>query len=427
MNAVAATRPRILLVDDSMLMRKAASKMLGDEFDVITAKDGIDGWDQILADPTIQVVFTDLSMPRMDGYALLQKVRGAEDEDMVNLPVIVVTGAENDDSARKKALDLGATDFITKPFGSVDLIARARAHANHRRMARKLEAQSLQDALTGLANKAGYLDRLQQDIAFARRHAQPLTLVRIEIDGFRNVFLKQGKAVAEELILHVAQHLRATVRKEDTAARIGLASFALSLPAGQHLGSKGLIERMRAQFAAEAPLVGGKPLAFTISAAVTTPLLAPTATGADLLDGAERLLQAAVQEGGNRVLGESSLPPETDDPTDLEMRVVQVSARLDAGDEADAAAGELAVAEAMRAAASLPSTGIGAAPPVAVAAPAAEVPLLVDEALLQIERGESLVVIPRLPQLLKRLLPLFRLLNPRQRAQLVMILQRLGV
>lgn len=416
MNAVA--KARLLLVDDSMLMRKAASKMLGDEFDVATAKDGVEAWDMIQADTSIQVVFTDLSMPRMDGFALLQKVRASEDEGTLNLPVIIVTGAENDDHARKKALDLGATDFITKPFGSVDLLARARAHSNYRRMARKLEQQSTIDSLTGLANKAGLLDRLQQDVALAYRHAQPLSLVRIEIDRFRDVFLKHGKVAAETLVRHVGQHLRNTVRQEDTAARIGLASFALALPGGQYSGSKGMVERLRAQFAAEPVDIGGRMLPFSVSVGLLTPWLTASTGAGDLLEACEKLVQSAQQEGGNRVVGDTLRPPDSDAPSDLELRVVQAVTQLDSV----AAAPVAQPAEAVDAAGA-PVATVAAA---AVAAPAVGLPS-VDEALTQIERGESLVVIPRLSILMKRLLPLFRLLNPRQRAQLVLILQKLGV
>lgn len=397
-------RARILLVDDSMLMRKAATKMLGDEFEVVTAVDGEDGWDRIQADDAIQVVFTDLLMPKLDGYGLLQKIRSAEDEGTLNLPVIVVTGAENDESARRRALDLGATDFITKPFSSVDLMARARAHANYRRIARRLEQQVMVDALTGLANKAGFLDRLQQDIAFALRHAQPLTVARLEIDDFRNIFLKRGKAAAEALIVHVARALHETVRKEDTAARVGLASFALALPAGQYEGSKGLIERIRARFGEDAFGFDGKPLPFTISAGVDAPRLHDALLAQDVLEGCDALLQVALRNGGNRVEGRAQAAAATQD-----------------GGRAAAAPGDAARAPA-------PTAPSEVAPFVAAPADAANDAIVrVDEALACIERGESLAVVARLPALLKRLSPLFRLLSPNQRAQLVAYLQKLGV
>ena len=223
MTGESGARARVLVVDDSKLMRKAAHKMLGDEFDVVTGDDGVDAWAQIQQDPGIQVVFTVIGTSALLGlkildffsislasfqvgggmlllisslnmlnaqpaeakpasheledgaakaamgaeavYELLRTIRGADDPGVQGLPVIVVTGAENDEAARMKALDQGATDFITKPFTTSDLVARARAHANYQRVTRQLQSQVAVDALTGLANKAGFMDRLQQDMA----------------------------------------------------------------------------------------------------------------------------------------------------------------------------------------------------------------------------------------------------------------------
>ena len=194
------SRARLLVVDDSKLMRKAATKMLGDEFDIVLAEDGQQAWIQLESDPTIQVLFTDLNMPVCDGYELLARVRGSGDADVQTMPVIVMTGAENDEDARMRALQAGATDFITKPFTTTDLLARARAHVSHRKKTQQLEAQTTLDALTGLANRAGFLQRLQQDLAYARRHLQAMCVVRIELDDFRRLFLGYGRETADGLL-----------------------------------------------------------------------------------------------------------------------------------------------------------------------------------------------------------------------------------
>ena len=94
-------KPRLLMIDDSKLMRKSAVKMLGADFDVVVAVDGREGLKKINEDDAIQVVFTDLNMPNLDGYELLQAIRTRQDEGIRNLPVIVVTGAENDDEAKE--------------------------------------------------------------------------------------------------------------------------------------------------------------------------------------------------------------------------------------------------------------------------------------------------------------------------------------
>ena len=386
-------KARILVVDDSKLMRKAALKMLGDEFDVVTADDGVDAWGVLEVDTRIQVVFTDLNMPRCDGYELLRQVRTSEDPGIQGLPVIVVTGAENDEAARMQALDLGATDFITKPFTTTDLVARARAHAKHQRITRELQAQAMLDNLTGLANKTGLLDRLQQDIAYARRHEQPLCLVRIEIEEFRRFFLYHGRDLADALVLQIARLMRAHIRKEDTAARIGLGSFALSLPGGQAEGIAGMVERLRAEVGAQLPKdENGQEIPVVLRTAIFAPDLSAGPGAAALLEQCQALLDGgAVSAPGIRDVA----PPA--------VQVPEVHAEAVPSAPAPEAARE------------------SVAPPVAVAEP-----VRLDPLLDQLARGDSQPLLQKLPGVINRLLPLFRLLTTNQRAQLIQFLQKLG-
>ncbi|MFY2764700.1 GGDEF domain-containing response regulator [Arenimonas sp. MALMAid1274] len=397
MDGGAPARSRILVVDDSRLMRKAAQKMLGDEFDLATAEDGEDAWEQIKADDTLQVVFTDLNMPRCTGYELLARIRGSDDPGVQALPVIIVTGAENDEAARMQALDMGATDFITKPFTTTDLVARARAHANNRRITRQLQAQSTLDPLTGLANKAGFLDRLQQDIAYARRHQQPMSLVRLEIEDFRRFFLYQGRDVAERLVQQVAKLLRARIRKEDTAARIGLGGFALSLPGGELIGIGGMLERLRSELAANLPVgEDGQAISVVLQSAVVSPDTADATDASALMD------QCTAQLAS----------PQADTPASV------------AATEAAASASPV---EASGAAAPMPPSTVESTAAVAPAASAAATETLrLDPLIDALVAGNARPAQEKLPQIIGRLLPILRLLGPNQRAQLIQFLQRLG-
>ena len=383
---------RILVVDDSKLMVKAAQKMLGSEFDIATASDGLDAWEKLTRDTAIQVVFTDLNMPRLDGYELLQKVRTAADAGLQNLPVIVVTGADNDESARMKALDLGATDFITKPFTSSDLVARARAHAKYQRITKQLQSQTTLDALTGLSNKAGFIDRLQQDIAYARRHHQALTLVRLEMTDLRALFLKHGRETAEQLVVHVAQLLQSRIRKEDTAARISLGGFAISTPAGKQEGIEGWVRRLREELTGSPPEIGGVLMPIALSAAVISAELQHWPSAQDAMDRSQALLDAGMEAEA--------------------AAAAEAEASAMAGDEAEAPA------------ASAPSPE--RAPATTAAAKPAAAPVLIDPLLARLAQGERQEVAAQLPQILQRLVPVFRLLGPKQRSQLVQFLQKLG-
>jgi two-component system cell cycle response regulator len=468
MGGESGAKARILVVDDSKLMRKAALKMLGDEFDVITADDGVDAWDLLEQDASIRVVFTDLNMPRLDGYELLKRVRAAEDPGVQGLPVIVVTGAENDEAARMQALDTGATDFITKPFTTSDLVARARAHATHQRVTRELQAQSMVDNLTGLANKAGLLDRLQQDIAYARRHQQPLSLVRLEIEDFRRFFLYYGRELADALVLQVARLVRARIRKEDTAARIGLGGFALSLPGGQAEGIAGMIQRLRAEISAHAPTdEDGNVIEVALRSAVLAPDLGAGPSAQAVFDQCQALLEAtavalpvprdvivdaavpaeiaaATSDAPSPTIAAEALAP----PAAAERVEVRPAPPPPAPVEAPpaAAAGFAVARETVESAAPVRTPEpIAAAAPAAAAvahttapAPAAAPtpsaptpaaptePLRLDPLFDHLARGDSQPILQKLPQVITRLLPLFRLLGPNQRAQLIQFLQKLG-
>jgi diguanylate cyclase (GGDEF)-like protein len=288
-------------------MRTAGKKMLGNKFDVVTAEDGKEGWEKICQDQSIQVVFSDLSMPHMDGYQLLAKIRGSDDAGISGLPVIIVTGAENDEQARERALEKGATDFITKPFNSTDITARATAHANYQREIRRLEQQTTLDELTGLGN-ARFLDaRLRQELAFAHRHGHQLTLLELEVDGFNSLFLKLGKEYADQVLKRLGHLVGRLVRKEDTAARVGLARFILLLPCADGAGAKVFAQRLFGQIAALNLSVQNKPLDFTVSIALATPEAHPGQTVRSVLDELAIVMKAAHKAGGNRILLDSEL------------------------------------------------------------------------------------------------------------------------
>ena len=76
------------------------------------------------------MVFSDLSMPKLDGFGLLERIRNSTETRIQNLPVIIITGAEDDEETKQLALSKGASDFISKPFESVQLRTRAKTFAS---------------------------------------------------------------------------------------------------------------------------------------------------------------------------------------------------------------------------------------------------------------------------------------------------------
>src|SRR4030065_1066759 len=89
------TRPRVLIADDSRVIRMAIKKILGADYDLVEVEDGESAWDRVREDTEIQALVTDIEMPNVDGYELICRIRGAEETRLRELPVIAITGAED--------------------------------------------------------------------------------------------------------------------------------------------------------------------------------------------------------------------------------------------------------------------------------------------------------------------------------------------
>ncbi len=307
MNQGNGTKPHVLVADDSKVIRKAVSKILGNDFQLVEAEDGALAWDQLLKDERIEVLMTDIEMPQLDGYGLICRVRAAEVGRLRELPIIVITGAE-DDLTRERAYACGATDFITKPIDGVQLLARARAHAKLDEAVRKLsemetalDQQSATDALTQLKSRRYLLDRGEQDFAYAKRHSGELSLVRLDIDNFRALYDTHGDEVCNQLIVWLAKIISTCIRTEDTAARVQGAQFALLMPGTARMDAAVVADRIRTAVAAAPFKHGSVVLPVTASLGLVTRQNDPAATFEELLHAADKNMTLAKASGGNRL------------------------------------------------------------------------------------------------------------------------------
>ncbi len=245
MSSVNTDKPVILVVDDSKVIRRAAAKMLGANYVVLEAVDGEEGWQLIQQNAAISVVFTDMQMPEMNGLELLAHIRGADDERITGLPVIMITGQSDSESAKKQVFEKGATDFISKPFDSIDLLSRAESYARLNRKVVELEKQTGYDKLTGLFNTSNFNEQGAKALSFSLRHKLNVSVALLEIMDFQNLYIKHGKAVAQQIIIAVGKRLGENMRNEDVAARIGVARFALLMPLTNAANSLAVIARLR--------------------------------------------------------------------------------------------------------------------------------------------------------------------------------------
>jgi two-component system, cell cycle response regulator len=293
----------ILVVDDSKVIRRAAFKILEKEFSVLEAEDGVDAWKQIQENQSISVVFSDLGMPNMDGYELLEKIRQSDNIAIAKLPVIIITGAEESDGAKQKVFEHGATDFISKPFDSIALRTRAHAHIKYRTEVHSLEQRVATDKVTGLYTEAAFKQQGEQALAYAQRHGNALTVVRIDIEHFADIFVKHGREVAEQILAKVASIIRDVLRKEDSAARLGVSKFGLLLVCSDGDGARQAVARICQRVASLKMKLGNAIFQIQFSAGITSPDIMDESTSIDgMLKEAEHALQQSVAQGGGKVI-----------------------------------------------------------------------------------------------------------------------------
>ena len=115
--------PQILIADDSRVVRKSLVQHLQGHFSLREEADGDAAWQTLVLDPSIKGVISDLQMPKLDGYGLLERLRTSKLKRLRQMPFILVSGEEAEEE-RAKAARLGVSDFITTGAGSAEILVR---------------------------------------------------------------------------------------------------------------------------------------------------------------------------------------------------------------------------------------------------------------------------------------------------------------
>ena len=306
-NGEVLPKVKVLIVDDSRMVRASIIKRIRDRFEFREEADGESGWQTLLVDDSIQVVLSDLTMPRLDGYGLLERIRSSRVHRIADIPVVMISGDE-DDSARERARELGATDFITKGIGTVELIARiesaSRLNATTRQLAdsrQALAAASPIDPDSGMATPQYMELHGEQLMSAAVRYDGQVSVLIVGIDNFGEIVRNFGRHVTDLIMRKLAKVLATKVRKEDTFSQIGEGQFAIITPDISLANAELFANRMRSVIAATAMQYRGQTLRISLNIGVANSV-------ADQVDSVSQMLGLAVsradlahREGGNAV------------------------------------------------------------------------------------------------------------------------------
>ena len=218
-------QPRILIIDDDPVIRVLVAKTLQSAgLRTAEAPGGEEGL-RLFEQQGADAILLDVIMPGLDGFATCEKLKQQPDNEHV--PVLMMTGLEDLQSINR-ALDAGATDFITKPINFALLGHRVRymLRASHTTKClieseRRLHRMAYFDSLTELPNRHFFQEYLQHMIALAQRKKHKLGVLFLDLDGFKNVNDTLGHHLGDLVLRATSERLRKSLRASDVLIRTG--------------------------------------------------------------------------------------------------------------------------------------------------------------------------------------------------------------
>ena len=247
--------PKILIVDDTPANLFAMRKLLAQiDAELVTVTSGNEAL-ALCLDQRFALILLDVNMPEMDGY----EVAALLSNEPLNrdTPVIFVTAAFADDLNQLKGYRSGAVDYIAKPVNDAILLSKVKVFleletgrqqlaqalstleqrnqqlqveiAERRRIEEQMRHQATHDQLTGLPNRALFIETLDRFLSRAQRHEELFALLYVDIDGFKQVNDGYGHQAGDMLLQAFSLRLRSALRAEDVVARLGGDEFGVLL------------------------------------------------------------------------------------------------------------------------------------------------------------------------------------------------------
>jgi diguanylate cyclase (GGDEF)-like protein len=297
---------KILLIDDSRLITEYGKRiLLSHGHEVMTADSGELGLEIALRDHP-DLILLDVILPGLDGYEVCRRLK---DQDTIrDIPVIMLTSkAEPADKIR--GLELGAVDYVTKPFDAGELMARVNTHLRMKELYEALQEKNLQlqdlanrDSLTHLYNHRFFHEYLNREMDRIRRYGGILSCVILDLDFFKMVNDTYGHQAGDMILKEIALMLKKRIRESDLAARYGGEEFALVLLQTEVEAALLVCDRLRNEIASATFSIGDSSIHVTASFGISFCPSPGIKEAKILVAAADQALYQAKTGGRNRVM-----------------------------------------------------------------------------------------------------------------------------
>ena len=297
-----STMQNILIVDDTRLNIKIVTDILAEDYKILCATSGREALD-IVKSNSIDLILLDIVMPGMDGYEVCKRLKN--DQQSRNIPLIFIS-AMTDMKDEAKGLEMGAIDYISKPFSAPILKARVKNHLELKKYRDILEKQSLMDGLTGIANRRYFDEIFDKEWRRTLRSYGTLSLVFIDIDYFKKYNDYYGHLAGDDCLRQVGSVLKDSLKRAgDVVARYGGEEFVIVLPATSFADATSVGEKVRSNIELLKIVHQRSEVSehVTVSIGIATVIPEKSMIAASLIEQADKALYQAKRQGRNRVIG----------------------------------------------------------------------------------------------------------------------------
>lgn len=319
-NQETASNGEILVIEDSVTDVETLHVALASKSHRLTVVGSVAAATPLLAESKFELIIVSIHLQNEDVLRFCSHVRSHVNTSVRALPILLLAEDDDDIPRVAKALDIGISDYLTKPIDKQELLARVRTQIRRRRYQERLRsnyeesiALASTDALTGVYNRR-YLDaHLDQMLNRAHEEKKSLSIAFCDIDHFKNLNDTYGHPAGDAVLVEFSKRLQRNLRSFDLVARMGGEEFVVLMPDTQTERAERIAERLR-QRIEETPflLPGGESVRVTISVGVTTSVETDD-FGSDLVKRADDAMYRAKKSGRNRVvIASSAVVPASD-------------------------------------------------------------------------------------------------------------------
>lgn len=290
---------KVLVVENSLNQRAEIRKLLESHlFQVLEASNGEEAINLLSKQEDIGLVITDYFMPKMDGFELLESIRGDLGRDKNQLPVIAISGNEN----RRLSIRFikeGGNDFINRPYLKEEFVCRINQNMDLLEQAYLLRKTAERENLTGLVNRHHFFSLAAPLFNNAKRENLTLTIAMVDIDHFRKVNDTFGHYAGDMVLKAVARVLYDSFRSTDLVTRFGGEEFCI-LAANMDPESLSRIFNSARERVSDLEIrFGSQIIRVTVSMGITSHR---ADTLEEMLRQADSLLRQAKTRGRNRIV-----------------------------------------------------------------------------------------------------------------------------